>query len=174
MAIKLNCGCVKLTLPNGCVVDILTPVLDEISKRLQLKRDVPESGGYIVGYEHKDTGNIVLEKISVPSKLDRQTRYHFDMIDPAHKRFLHNEKKHNSYYMGVWHTHPQRNPVPSATDWDDWKRTLETDKTASDYVFFLIAGIDKTRVWVGNPDNKAIEEVFECPKNNEIYLRMVR
>lgn len=32
VAIKLNGGCVKLALPNGRVVDILTPVLDELSK----------------------------------------------------------------------------------------------------------------------------------------------
>ena len=68
MGIKLNRGCVKLTLPNGCVVDILTSVLDEIAKWLQTTPDAPESGGYIVGYEHKDTGNVVLEKVSVPEK----------------------------------------------------------------------------------------------------------
>ena len=169
MAIKLNSGCVKLSLPNGCVVDILTPVLDEIIKWIQVEPMTPESGGYIVGYEHKDTKNVVLEKVSVPHLLDRRTLTHFDMLDPAHKLFLRKEKRRKSYYMGVWHTHPQHTPVPSATDWDDWKKTLKTDKTASDYIFFLISGIDNTRVWVGNPDNQTIVEIFECPKINGIY-----
>lgn len=171
MAIKLNSGCVKLSLPNGCVVDILTPVLDEIAKWLQGDSSAPESGGYIVGYEHKLTKNIVLEKVSVPHHMDRRTRTHFDMVDPAHKVFLLREKRHQSYYMGVWHTHPQCTPTPSPTDWDDWNKTLQTDKTASDYVFFLIAGTDYTRIWVGNPQDQTIIEIFECPKVNEIYTK---
>ena len=171
MAIKLNSGCVKLSLPNGCVVDVLTSVLDEITKWLQVDPTAPESGGYIVGYEHKETKNIVLEKVSVPHLLDRRTRTHFDMVDPAHKVFLLKEKRRKSYYMGVWHTHPQCTPVPSPTDWKDWKKTLETDKTASDYVFFLIAGTNDTRIWVGNPQDQTIVEIFECPKINEIYVK---
>ena len=171
MAIKLNSGCVKLSLPNGCVVDVLTSALDEIAKWLQIDPTAPESGGYIVGYEHKETKNVVLEKVSVPHLLDRRTRTHFDMIDPAHKVFLLKEKRRKSYYMGVWHTHPQCTPVPSSTDWEDWKKTLETDKTASDYVFFLIAGTDDTRIWVGNPQDQTIAEIFECPKINEIYVK---
>ena len=93
------------------------------------------------------------------------------MIDPAHKVFLLKEKRRKSYYMGVWHTHPQCTPVPSPTDWEDWKKTLETDKTASDYVFFLIAGTNGTRIWVGKPQDRTIVEIFECPKINEIYVK---
>ena len=170
VAIQLNCGCVKLALPNGRVVDILTPVLDEIAKWLQVSPDTPEGGGYIVGYEHRDTGNVVLEKVSVPHRLDRRTRTHFDLLDPAHKFFLRKEKFRKSFYMGVWHTHPQVTPTPSATDWDDWEKTLEFDKTACDYIFFLISGTDSTRVWVGNLQSKAIEEIFECPKVNGLYV----
>lgn len=169
MAIKLDCGCVKLALPNNCVVDILTSVLEELSNWLQVSPNAPESGRYIVGYEHKDTGNIVLEKISVPHRLDRRTRTHFDMCDPAHKVFLFKEKSHKSFYMGVWHTHPQVTPIPSDIDWDDWNRTLESDKTACDYIFFLIAGTDCTRVWVGDPYDKKIIEIFECPKVDGLY-----
>ena len=171
MAIKLNCGCVKMTLPNGHVVDILTPLLNEIRKWLQITPDIPESGGYIVGYEHKDTGNVVLEKVSVPHFLDHRTRTHFDMRDPAHKIFLLKEKWHKSFYMGVWHTHPQSIPVPSPTDWDDWQKTLKEDKTACDFIFFLISGTELTRVWVGNTSNQTIVEIFECHKADDIYLK---
>lgn len=169
MAIKLNCGCIKMALPNGRVVDILTSVLDEISKWLQVEIDAPESGGYIVGYEHKDTGNVVLEKVSVPYTLDHRTRTHFDMRDPTHKIFLLKAKRQKSFYMGVWHTHPQKIPVPSITDWNDWKKTLESDKTGCDYIFFFISGTDYTRVWVGDSIDKKIVEIFECTKIDEFY-----
>lgn len=171
MAIKLNCGCIKMALPNGCVVDILTPVLDEITKWLQVDEDAPESGGYIVGYEHKDTGNIVLEKVSVPHLLDHRTRTRFDMRDISHKMFLLKEKHHKSFYMGVWHTHPQSTPTPSPIDWDDWINTLRVDKTACDFMFFIIAGTHGTRVWVGNKNNNTIVEIEEVEKVDGLYIK---
>ena len=41
VAIKLHNGCIKMQLPNGKVVDILTAVLDEISEWLQDNHDKP-------------------------------------------------------------------------------------------------------------------------------------
>ena len=169
VAIKLNNGCVKMQLPNGKVVDILTAVLDEISEWLQDNYDKPESGGYIIGYKHKDTGNIVLESVSVPQKLDKKTRIRFDIKDPLHNLFLKRAQRNKSYYMGVWHTHPQDIPVPSSIDWEDWKQTLAVDKTGSEYIFFIIAGTVGTRVWVGNKNENSIIEIEECQKIDGLY-----
>ena len=171
MAIRLDCGCVKLMLPNSCVVDVLTPTLEEISKWLQTDVDSPESGGYIVGYEHKTTKNIVLENVSRPYPLDKRTRVRFNMCDPMHKVFLLKAKKRKSFYMGVWHTHPQVFPNPSQIDWEDWKKTMESDKTACDYIFFVIAGTTHTRIWVGDPNTGSITELFECEKTDGVYIR---
>ena len=99
VAIKLNDGCVKMQLPNGKVVDILTAVLDEMSEWLQDNHDKPESGRYILGYQHKDTGNIVLESVSVPQKLDKKTRIRFDIKDPSHNLFLKRAQRNKSYYI---------------------------------------------------------------------------
>ena len=62
--IQANKNYVKMNLPNGTVVDVLSPVLDEIRKWLQDDLSKPESGGYIVGYQHKETGNVSLEAVS--------------------------------------------------------------------------------------------------------------
>lgn len=161
--------CVKMNLPNGKVVDILTPVFEEIYKWIQRDELTPESGGYIVGYQHIETGNISLETVSYPYSLDKRNRIHFGMKDPRHKLFLLKEKAHKSYYMGVWHTHPQLVPTPSNIDWNDWYKTLEEDQTGSNYVFFIIVGIKKMRVWVGDFEKKSIEEIFECKKNGNLY-----
>lgn len=171
MAIKLNRGCVKMLLPNGCIADVLTPVLDEISKWLQTDSNSPESGGYIVGYEHRTTKNIVLECVSRPYPCDRRSRIRFDMRDPSHKVFLLKAKKRTSFYLGVWHTHPQEFPIPSAIDWDDWIKTLDSDKTGCDYIFFLIAGTVYTRIWAGDPNSGIISELNECKKINGIYKK---
>ena len=171
MAVKLNKGCIKMSLPNGKVVDILTDVLDEISCWIQNESLQNESGGYIVGYQHKKTGNIVLESVSAPYSLDNRSRIHFDMKDPKHRLFLLKAKKRKSYYMGVWHTHPQSIPTPSNIDWEDWRQTLVEDKTACEYIFYIIAGTNGMRVWVGNKTQKTTEEIYECGKEDGLYYK---
>ena len=170
VAIKLDNGCVKMNLPNGKVVDILTNVLEEISCWLQKDMLQNESGGYIVGYQHHKTGNIVLESVSTPFPLDIKSRIFFGMKDPRHKVFLLKAKRRKSYYMGVWHTHPQSIPTPSSVDWEDWMQTLIEDKTACEYIFFIIAGSLGMRVWVGNKASNSIEEIFECKKEKRIII----
>lgn len=171
MGIEINNRCVKMKLPNSKVVDILTPIFDEIEKWIQDDSSKPESGGYIVGYQHKKTGNISLEKISSPYQMDFKNRVRFDIKDPRHKIFLKKAQRYKSYYMGVWHTHPQRIPTPSSIDWDDWYETLQSDKTGSRYVFFIIAGIDEIKVWVGDFQTEKITEIVECEKNSDgIYI----
>lgn len=74
--------------------------------------------------------------------------------------------------MGVWHTHPQKIPVPSSIDWEDWYDALKVDKTGCEYMFFIIAGIAEMRVWVGDFATNSITEIFECQKRNGVYLTM--
>lgn len=164
--------CVKIALPNGKVADILSRVTDEMKKWIQDTAEKPESGGYIVGYQHKDTGNISLEDASHPFFLDEKNRVRFAIRDPQHYLFLKKAKRQKSYYMGVWHTHPQCIPVPSAVDWEDWNATMNEDRTGCQYVFFIIAGIKEWRVWVGDYVTGKIVEVNECEKTSEgIYMK---
>ena len=156
MEIRQNSKCVKIGLPNGKVVDVLSPVMDEIRKWIQDDCSKPESGGYIVGYQHEHTGNVSLEAVS----------------HPRHQLFLKRARRHKSYYMGVWHTHPQKAPVPSEIDWNDWNETMRSDKTGCQYVFFVIAGTDEWRLWVGDLLTGKIQEACECEKDaNGIYIR---
>ena len=71
--------------------------------------------------------------------------------------------------MGVWHTHPQTIPSPSPIDWEDWKDTLMVDKTSCEYIFFLVAGTEGVRLWVGDFKTKHITEIFECEKERDLY-----
>lgn len=167
---KLTNSCKKMNLPNGKVVDILSTVLDKMENWIQDTEKQPEAGGYIVGYQHLGTENITLEDISQPCELDKKSRLYFGMRDSKHQIFLKESIKRKSYYMGVWHTHPQMTPSPSDIDWKDWYDTLEVDRTGCEYIFFIIAGIKEMRVWVGDIESKEIVEIFECPSNNGIYI----
>ena len=172
MEIKKNNKCVKIQLPNGKVVDVLSSVIDEINKWIQVGNNMPESGGYIVGYEHKKSGHISLEAISHPYTFDSKNRIQFDIRDPRHNMFLKKARRRKSYYMGVWHTHPQADPTPSSIDWEDWRATMQSDKTGSQYIFFIIAGTAIWRIWIGDFNTGRIVEGFECAKNTDgIYIK---
>lgn len=162
-----------MNLPNGNVVDVLDPVLCEIRKWIQDDLSKPEGGGFIVGYQHFETGNVSLEAVSHPYPEDMRNRVRFDINDSMHQRFIERARQNKSYYMGVWHTHPQKVPVPSEIDWNDWRETMKTDQTGCQYVFFAIAGTIEWRLWVGDINNGNIQEIFECAKDADgIYCRV--
>lgn len=166
---KITNSCKKMKLPNKKVVDILSTVFEELENWIQDSFEKDEAGGYIVGYQHKGSGNVTLENISFPHTLDERSRFGFSMKDPKHKSFLSYHRRKKSFYMGVWHTHPQMVPEPSAIDWKDWNETLEVDKTGCEYVFFIIAGIQEIRIWVGDFESKTIKEIFECEEAGGLY-----
>ena len=39
---------------------------------------------------------------------------------------------------------------------------MQSDKTGGQYVFFIIAGTDEWRLWVGDFTTGKIKEVYEC------------
>lgn len=112
-----------------------------------------------------------MEDISTPYPLDKRSYTSFGICDSRHSVFLMEKELEKSYYMGVWHTHPQNRPVPSLIDWSDWHETLNADRTACEYAFFFIAGNKELRVWVGDFKSKVISEIFECTKVDGIYVK---
>lgn len=167
--VKIETRCVKFKLPNGKCVDILSEVFEEVIKFIQLNQNTPESGGCILGYKHASTGNFSLEYITVPQKEDKCNRISFRILDSIHRKLINLAKRKRSYYMGVWHTHPQTNPIPSIIDIDDWKDTLKKDNTGCEYIFFIIVGTINLRVWVGEFDTRKVTEIYEWKKVNGLY-----
>lgn len=168
---KIESRCYKLKLPNGKVVDILSEMINEISKWLQYDGDLPESGGYILGYQHKETGNISLELITTPHSQDIRSRLRCNIKDVFHGKALRKARLRSSFYMGVWHTHPQLSPTPSATDIQDWRHSIASERTGSNYIFFLIAGTGYFKVWIGDYSNFEIIELYEVQRNGDLYVK---
>lgn len=173
MEITQQNSCVKYILPDGRFLDVLTDVFDEMYKWLQNEANSPESGGYIVGYQHDITKNVSLEKISHPFSGDYCNRIHFTIKDPRHNSFLRKEEVKKSYYMGVWHTHPQDVPIPSSIDWEDWRSSIENETSGCGYIIFIIAGRKQVRIWAGDMFTKVITELQECQKVDGIYVKGV-
>lgn len=168
---KIQSRCYKFLLPNAKVVDVLVDLMDDITQYLQSNHMSSESGGYILGYQHRETGNIVLESITTPQKDDFSNRIRFTIKDASHKKLLRLAHHKQSYYMGVWHTHPQGYPVPSSIDWHDWQQSVQSEKTGGDYVFYFIAGTEEFRIWVGDPIKHGIVEIYEVSKEGKLYIK---
>lgn len=163
--------CVKLDLPNGCIVDILEPVLSEIRTWLQNAATTPESSGFLLGYRNRNTGNITICKLTTPQKNDERTRFFCKIQDESHFKVMSYNHQHGIYYMGNWHTHPQIRPVPSSTDIREWNEITCNDTTGCEYAFFIIAGTTEFRIWIGDRKTGSICEVIEAKRVNEIYER---
>lgn len=138
---------------------------------LQTTPSLPESCGFLIGYMNRITKNITISNLTTPKEQDIRTRFSCRLQDRNHFRALAKSRKEANYYMGVWHTHPQEAPSPSNIDWCDWYDTLRQDRTGSQYVFFVIAGITEFRVWAGEIATGKICEIFEAEMLDGIYLK---
>lgn len=157
----------KLLLPNGKVVDIISDIIIKMMDWTQMSVNSSEAGGYILGYEHLKTGNITLEDVSTPRRGDNRSRFHIVIKDVFHFNFIKRALKKNSFYMGLWHTHPQKSPTPSSIDLNDWQSSLLEEKTACDYIFFIILGTEEFRVWAGDFKQNRIIEILEYDSENK-------
>lgn len=165
------CSCIKFDLPNGKTVDILSDVLNNMAKWIQDEKSKPESCGFILGYENNVTHNITLSDVTAPQAKDIRKRFFCKIADRRHYEFLQKNKTKHNYYMGVWHTHPQKIPIPSNIDWKNWNGILKKDKTGSNYAFFVILGEKEFRIWVGDFSTQTISEIFEASKQDDIYMK---
>lgn len=163
--------CIKLNLPDGRTIDLLSEMLNKMIFWKQKEYHTPESCGFILGYKNRKTHNITISDITIPQKEDYRTRLFCKLLDELHFEFLKCSVKKGNYYMGVWHTHPQNVPVPSQIDWNDWYDVLEKDKTADKYAIFIIIGIKEFRIWVGDCTTKEIIEIFEADSKEGIYQK---
>ena len=162
---------VKFNLPNGNSLDILENVFDRMREWIQDDAAKPESCGFLLGYENRNTHNITLTDITVPQSGDYRSRFLCKISDALHFRFLKSSKKQGNFYMGAWHTHPQKVPNPSPIDLNDWAEILRKDKTGSDYAFFIILGETEFRIWAGDFSTLSIVEIYEADIQNGVYLR---
>jgi len=145
---------------NGGRIKLTAPVIETLHQYKQIHKNSLESGGVLLGRFIKVSKNIVVDKITSPSKGDKQTRYSFKRFSSVHQEII-TEEWHNSKgtcnYLGEWHTHPEDFPTPSGVDIRDWKRKLKKDVFSSRYLYFIIAGIKSIDIWEG--DRRTLEIV---------------
>lgn len=120
--------------------------------------------GVLLGREILNSSNIIIDKITEPSKFDIQRKFYFFRDSKYHQRIIENEWKESNgtcNYLGEWHTHLEDIPIPSSTDIKEWKKALKKFKYDGDALFFIIVGMKKIKIWEGNKSDLSIKELDE-------------
>lgn len=108
-----------------------------------------EAGGILMGRHLLDSNDLVVDEVSTPQDTDRRDRCNF-FRSRKHEQVsrLRWLQEHNtSAYLGLWHTHPERDPSPSGVDRHDWQQAVTSDTYEGDRLFFPIIGTHRIRVW---------------------------
>lgn len=113
-----------------------------------------EAGGVLLGRHLLDSDILVVDEVSTPQKSDRRSRFGF-FRSKRHEAIARNrwaEQMNTMAYLGLWHTHPEADPVPSSVDLRDWQQAVSQDTFDGSRLFFPIVGTERIRVWTLNRD----------------------
>lgn len=130
---------------------VLTPVLNRLSSFIQ-HNGQPEAGGVLLGRALKETGDSIIDEITIPTEGDRRSRFAFHRSRKKHQQAIDmawEESQKTCNYLGEWHTHPEPVPTPSSVDLRNWKDRLKKDFFDSPYLYFIIVGTETIEAWEG-------------------------
>lgn len=111
-------------------------------KKYQQKKGEYESGGILVGEVYPIENKVIIKDIIVSKKAKRSFMgVNIDKKEMQEKlERIRKNTDYKYYYIGDWHTHPEKNPTPSWIDKRSYKKTLKTIVLQTNFVVFLIVG----------------------------------
>lgn len=140
----------------------------QLRAHTQRSRHQPEAGGVLLGRHLLDSPDLVVDEVTVPQKEDRRSRFAFFRSrqhgEVARARWA--AAKGTMAYLGLWHTHPERDPTPSSVDRRDWEKAVALDTFEGYRLCIPIVGIDRIRVW-SKARNGPIEELQEVSDQDD-------
>lgn len=149
---------------NGIKLIISQEVIDKINRYRQFSND-NESGGILLGKKELNSETYIISNITVPSIYDFSTKTSFIRDkNNAQKRINEIWESSNGIvnYIGEWHTHSEKNPIPSKTD-KELVQQLYKDKTNVFRYFFMIILGNTGNLFIGVIDSK-FGGKFRCKK----------
>jgi len=108
-----------------------------------------EAGGVMLGRHLLESSDVVIDEVTTPQRKDKRSRFGF-FRSTNHNRIAQEKWKLSNEtlaYLGLWHTHPERDPTPSSVDRQDWEKAVTTHAYYGDRLFFPIVGTQRIRVW---------------------------
>lgn len=146
---------------KGAWILVEGAVLERIQPFRQRERAAPESGGILLGYRRGAHLHVV--DATIPGQEDRGTRVSFRRSANGHREQAlagWHRSDHTLDYVGEWHTHPERAPSPSGTDYRAWGELLAA--RPGQPLVFMILGIE-TDLWLGCGQGGAVRGVAMAP-----------
>ena len=111
-------------------------------KKYQQKNGEYESGGILVGEVYPVENKVIVKDILVSKRAKRS----FMGVNIDKKEMqeelekIRKDTNYKYYYIGDWHTHPEKKPTPSWIDNKSYKKTCKTIVLQTNFVVFLIVG----------------------------------
>lgn len=141
----------KLKIDKNRELKISIELIDKLSKFRQLDKNDNESGGTLIGSILSSDKGFIIDKLTIPQKKDKRTRYSFYRSSKHNNLVQKIWKETNGFstFLGLWHTHPEDIPNYSFVDKKDWLDSLVESKYEKDCLFFFIIGITHIRCWIG-------------------------
>jgi integrative and conjugative element protein (TIGR02256 family) len=123
-------------------------IFNNISKYMQ-EGNKPESGGLL--FAEFCLPKIFVKKASMPNKTDCRSRHEFKPDQVVQQKTINAYFKKGLHYIGEWHTHPEKYPVPSVIDIASMKNTFIASRHELNYFLLIIVGnkISDDMFWIG-------------------------
>ncbi len=124
-------------------------VLEVFHSFRQIEADVLEAGGVLLGSLYEKNEIAFVEAVSTPLPGDNQSRRSY-YRSSSHNKVIQKYWKERGGYghaLGIWHSHPEDIPTPSAVDLADWRRALRGSRFESKCLYFVIVGRAELGVW---------------------------
>lgn len=142
----------SLPLPDNRKIKLNDEILQMLFSFAQDHKNSPESGGILIGRVLDGNSHIVVDHASRPMETDIQTRFSFIRRAAGHQEFFNQiweRSEGRCFYLGEWHTHPEKDPTPSTIDKREWRKLLNKTIQGQNRLFFIIVGTTELVVWYG-------------------------
>lgn len=113
-------------------------VLKHFYKNRQIKTSSKETGGQL--FAKIQNGIIYVYCASGPRKFDHRGRFFFKPLRWREQFEIRNKFKQGLHYVGDWHTHPQKHPLPSTLDIKSMRECFASSKHELPFFILVIVG----------------------------------
>lgn len=110
----------------------------------QLSKNSHEAFGVLIGSQSECASEFWLETCTSPQQQDSATRTSFNLRASHHQNVVDSYYKSSKGmlgYVGTWHTHPERTPMPSFIDITDWRECCRRNPDRR-LIFAIIGQMD--------------------------------
>lgn len=124
-------------------VEIANNVLENLDLLKQNSSKSHEAGGVLLGYIIEETQYIRITKISTPCEEDISSPTSFQRDGKSTQKIIDrefNESNGKIIYLGEWHTHYEKKPIPSGIDISMIRKHHKASILNQDLLLLLIKG----------------------------------